>query len=144
MQNYAARVILRITKLANINTHLKSLHWLPVNVGSTCKIACLSYHCHNSAAPSYVIDMLQKRHHTPALAQTHTPCFFSLSLHSIRQHLAIAHFILHVLPGLPFHTVRYPPLLSSSKSRSNACLLRSVYKVLTFSFDHYSCQHKFL
>ena len=55
MQNYAARVILRISKSSNITTHLKSLHWFPV------KIACLCYHCHSSTAPSYVTDMLQRR-----------------------------------------------------------------------------------
>ena len=35
MQNYAARVILRLPKSSNITIHLKSLHWLPVKVRST-------------------------------------------------------------------------------------------------------------
>ena len=35
MQNYSARVILRLPKSSSITTHLKSLHWLPVNVRST-------------------------------------------------------------------------------------------------------------
>ena len=61
IQNYAARVILRLPKLSNITTHLKSLHWLPVKVRSTYKIACLCYHCHNNTAPSYVADMLHKK-----------------------------------------------------------------------------------
>ena len=61
LQNYAARVILRLPKSSNITTHLESLHWLPVNVRSTYKIACLCYHCHSSTAPSYVADMLQKK-----------------------------------------------------------------------------------
>ena len=61
IQNYAARVILRLPKSSSITTHLKSLHWLPVKVRSTYKIACLCYHCHSSTAPSYVTDMLQKK-----------------------------------------------------------------------------------
>ena len=91
IQNYAARVILRLPKTSNIATHLKSLHWLPVKVGSTYKIcffkaclcfcarisgitnaklfpnyithkiACLCYHCQSSTAPSYVTGMLQKK-----------------------------------------------------------------------------------
>ena len=61
IQNYAARVILRFPKSSNITTHLKSLHWLPVKVRSTYKIACLCYHCHSSTAPAYVADMLQKK-----------------------------------------------------------------------------------
>ena len=61
IQNYAARVILCIPKSANITTHLKSLHWLPVKVRRTYKIACLCYHCYSSTAPSYVTDMLQKK-----------------------------------------------------------------------------------
>ena len=59
--NYAARVILRLPKSSSITIHLKSLHWLPVKVRSTCKIACLCYHCHCSTAPSYVTDMLHRK-----------------------------------------------------------------------------------
>ena len=40
---------------------IKSLHWLPVKVRSTYKIACLCYHCHSSTAPSYVTDMLHRK-----------------------------------------------------------------------------------
>ena len=59
--SYAARVILRLPKSSSITTYLKSLHWHPVNVRSTYKIACLCYHCHSSTAPSYVADMLHKK-----------------------------------------------------------------------------------
>ena len=52
IQNYAARVILRLPESSKIITHFKSLHWLPVKVRSTYKIACLCYHCHSSTAPS--------------------------------------------------------------------------------------------
>ena len=58
IQNYAARVILRLPKSSNIATHLRSLHWLSVRVRSTYKVACLCYICHSSIAPSYVTDML--------------------------------------------------------------------------------------
>ena len=61
IQNYAARVILRLPLSSSITIPLKSLHWLPVKVRSTCKIACLCYHCHSSTAPSYVTDMLHKK-----------------------------------------------------------------------------------
>ena len=61
IRNNAARVILCLPKSSNITTHLKSLHWLPVKVRSTYKIACLCYHCHSSTAPSYVTDMLHKK-----------------------------------------------------------------------------------
>ena len=61
IQNYAARVILRLPMSSSITILFKSLHWLPVKVRSTCKIACLCYHCHSSTAPSYVTDMLHKK-----------------------------------------------------------------------------------
>ena len=61
IQNHAARVILRLPKSSSITIHIKSLHWLPVKVRSTYKIACLCYHCHSSTAPSYVADMQQKK-----------------------------------------------------------------------------------
>ena len=65
VHNYAARVILCLPKSSSITTQLKSLHWLPVKVRSTYKIACLCYHCHSSTAPLYVADMLhRKKSHT--------------------------------------------------------------------------------
>ena len=39
----------------------KSLHWFPVKVRRTYKLAYLRYHCHSSTATSYVTDMLQKK-----------------------------------------------------------------------------------
>ena len=114
IQNYAARVILRLPMSSSISIHLESLHWLPVKARSTYKIACLCYHCHSSTAPSYVTDMLHKKSHcTPAtLAPAHTPCLFSIDLHTVRQHLVIVHFLLLLLPsgtlfqmmsGVPHH-----------------------------------------
>ena len=61
IQNYTARVILRLPESSNITTHLKSLHWLPVNVRSTYKITCSCYHSHSSTAQSYVADVLHKK-----------------------------------------------------------------------------------
>ena len=37
IQNYSARVILRLPKSSSITTHLKSLHWLPVKVEAPTK-----------------------------------------------------------------------------------------------------------
>ena len=74
IQNYAARVTLRLPKSFSITTHLKSLHWLPVKVRSTYKISCLCYHCHRSTAPSYVAEMLHERpsltHNTRSISYT--------------------------------------------------------------------------
>ena len=61
MQNYAARVILRLQMSSSIAIHFKSLHWLPVRVRSTYKIACLCYLSHSSTAPSYVSNMLHRK-----------------------------------------------------------------------------------
>ena len=61
MQNYAARVMLLIQKSANIAIYLRSLHCLPVKVRSLYEMPSLCYHFHNSTAPSYVTDMLQKK-----------------------------------------------------------------------------------
>ena len=98
IQNYAARVILCLPKSSSVTTLLKSLHWLPVNVRSTYKIACLCCHCHSSTAPSYVADMRRNSHHIPAtLAPAHTPCLFSIDLHTLRRHLVTARFLLLLL-----------------------------------------------
>ena len=98
IQNYASRVILRRPKSSRITIHLKSLHWLPVKVRSTYKVACLCYHCHSSTAPSLSLACCIESHHTPAtLAPAHTPCLFSIDLHTVRQHLVIVHFLLLLL-----------------------------------------------
>ena len=113
IQNYATRVILRLPKSSSITIHLKSLHWFPVKVRSTYKIACLCYHCHSSTSPLYVTDMLHTNHCTSAtLAPAHTPCLFSIDLHTVRQHLVIVHFLLllllsgtlfQMMSGVPHH-----------------------------------------
>ena len=99
IQNYAARVILRLPMSSSITTYLESLHKLPVKVRSTYIIACLSYHCHCSILPSYVADMLQKKpsHTRNTRSNSYTPCLFSVDLHTARQHLVIVHFLLLLL-----------------------------------------------
>ena len=61
IQNYAARVILRLPESSCITINLKSIHWLRVKVRSTYKITCLCYHCHSSTAPSYVTGTLHRK-----------------------------------------------------------------------------------
>ena len=136
IQNYSARVIMRLPESSSITIHLKSLHWLPVNVRSTYKIACLCYHCHSSTAPSYVADMLHKKPlHTrnsrsssytmPLLngpahnKATHGDCSFSFASSSVWNYIP--------------NDVRCAPSLSSFKTRLKTCMFRSVYKVFTFS-----------
>ena len=84
IQNYAARVILRLPKSSSITIHLKSLHWLPVKVRSTYKIACLCYHCHSSTAPSYVTDMLHRKplHTRNTCSSTYTMHLLNRPAHS--------------------------------------------------------------
>ena len=111
--NYAARAILRLPKSSSITIHLKSLHWLPVKVRSTYKIACLCYHCHSSTAPSYVTGMLHRKPlHTRNTRSAHTPCLFSIDLHTVWQHLVIVHFrlllllsgtLFQMMSGVPHH-----------------------------------------
>ena len=127
IQNYAARVILRLPRSSSITIHLKSLHWLPVKVRSTYKIACLCYHCHSSTAPSYVTGMLHRKPlHTRNTAPAHTPCLFSIDLHTVRQHLVIVHFrLLLLLSGtICTNDVRCAQSLPSFKSRLKTYLFQ--------------------
>ena len=77
IQKYAARVILRLLMLSSISIHSNSLHWLPVKVRSTYKIACLRYHCNSSTATSYVTDML---HRKPLHTRNTRSCSYTLPL----------------------------------------------------------------
>ena len=130
-KNHSARVIFRILKLSNITTHLKSLNWLPVNVRSAYKIACLCYHCHSSTATSYVTDMLLKKqsHTRNTRSSSHTMPLLNrpaLSKATLGDR-SISFASSSVWISIP-NDARCAPSLSSSKSRLNTCLLRSVYK----------------
>ena len=127
IQNYAARVILRLPKSSSITTPLKSLHWLPVKVRSTYKIACLCYHCHCSTAPSYVTDTLQKM---PSHICNTRSSSYSMSLLNRPAHSKATHgdrSSSSVWNSIP-NDVRCAPSLSSSKSCLKTYLFCSAYK----------------
>ena len=131
IQNYAARVILRLPMSSSITIHLKSLHWLPVKVRITYKIACLCYHCHSSTAPSYVTDMLHKKplHTRKTRSSSYTMPPLNRPAHS-KATLGDRSFSFassSVWNSIP-NDVRCAPSLSSSKSRLKTYLFRSVYK----------------
>ena len=84
IQNYAAQVIFCLPTSSNITTDLESLHWLPVNVRSTYKIACLCSRCNCSTAPSYITDMLLKKpsHSRNTRSTSHTMPLLNRPAHS--------------------------------------------------------------
>ena len=131
MQNYAARVILRLPRSSSITTHLISLHWFPVQVRSTYKIACLCYLCHSNTASSYVDDMLQKNpSHT---RNTRTSSYTIPLLNRPAQSKAafgdrsFSFASSSIWNSIP-NDVRCAPSLSSFKSHLKTYLFRSVYK----------------
>ena len=131
IQNYAARVILRLPMSSSITTHLKSLHWLPVNVRSTYKIACLCYHCHSRTAPSDVADML---HEKPSHTRISRSSSYSMPLLNGPAHSkatiddrSFSFDSSSVWISIP-NDVRCAPSLSSFKSRWKTYLSCSVYK----------------
>ena len=125
-QNYAARVILRLPMSSSITTHLKSLHWLPVNVRSTYKIACLCYYCHSSTAHSYVTDMPHKKPlHTRNTRSS--SCTMRLLNSPAHSKATLGDRSFSVWNSIP-NDVRCAQSLSSVKSRLKTYLLRSVYK----------------
>ena len=127
---------MRLPRSSNITTILISLHWLPVKVRSTYKIACLCYHCHSTTAPSYVADMLQKK---PSLTRNTRSSSYTMPLHNRSAHSkvtlgdrSISFASSSVCNSIP-NDVRCVPSLSSSKSHLKTYLFCSVYKDLTFS-----------
>ena len=128
IQNYAARVILRLPKSSSITIHLNSLHWLPVKVRSTNKIACLC--CHSSAAPSYVTDMLHGKplHTRNTRSSSYTmpllnrPAYSKATLGD-RSFSFASSSVWNSIPN----DVRCAPSLSSFKSRLKTYLFRSAY-----------------
>ena len=137
IQDYAARVILCLPITSNITIHLKSIHWLPVKVRSTYKIACLCYHCHSSTAPSYVADMLHRKpsHTRNTRSSSYTMTLLNRLAHSraILGDRSFSFASSSVWNSIP-NDVRCAQSLSSCKSRLKANLLRSFYKDITFSW----------
>ena len=136
IQNYAARVILLLPMSSSITIHLESLHWLPVKIRSTYKIACLCYHCHSSTAPSYVTDMLHEKplHTRNTRSSLYTMPLLNRPAHS-KAALGDRSFSFassSVRNSIP-NDVRCAPSLSSFKSRLKTYLFRSVYKDWTVS-----------
>ena len=130
IQNYAARVILRLPMSCSITTHLKSLHWFTVKVRSTYKIACLCYHCHSSTAPSYVADMLHRKplQTRNTRSSSYTMPLLNRSAHS-KATLGDRSFSFassSVWNSIP-NDVRCASSLSSFKSRLKTYFIRSVY-----------------
>ena len=131
IQNYAARVILRLPMSSSITIHLKSLHWLPVKVRSTYKISCLCYHCHSSTAPSYVTDML---HRNPLHTRNTRSSSYNMPLLNRPAHskATLGDHSFSVASSSVWYSIpndfRCAPSPSSSKSRLKTYLFRSVYK----------------
>ena len=130
IQNYAARVILRLPRSSGITTHLKTLHWFPVKVKSTYKIACLCYHCHSSTAPSYVADMLHKKplHTRNTRSSSYTMPLLNRPAHSKATLGDRAFSLASSVWNSIQNDFRCAPSLSSFKSRLKTYLLCSVYK----------------
>ena len=130
-QNYAARVILCLPRSSSTTTHLKSLHWLPVKVRSTYKIACLCYNFHSSTAPSYVADMLHKNpsHTCITLSRSCTMPLLNRPAHSkaTLDDRSFSFASSSVWNSIP-NNVRRAPSLSSFKSRLKIYLFRSAHK----------------
>ena len=131
IQDYAARVILRLPKSSSITIQLKSLHWLPVNVRSTYKIACLCFHCHSSTAPSYVTEMLHiepsntfnTRSSSYTMPLLNRPALSKATLGDRSFSFASS----SVWNSIPID-VRCAPSLSSYESRLKTYLFRSVHE----------------
>ena len=130
IHNYAVRVIVCLPKYSNITTHLKSLHWHPVKVRSTYKIACLCYHCHSSTAPSCHRHAAEKAiTHRNTRSSSYTMPLLNRPAHS-KATLGDRSFSFassSVWNSIPID-VRCAPSLSSFKSRLKTYLFRSVYK----------------
>ena len=131
IQNYAARVILRLPMSSSIDIHLESFHWLPVKVRSTYKIACLCYHCHSSTASSYVAEMLHRKalHTRNTRSSACTMPLLNRPAHSKatlgdRSFSFASSSVWNAIPN----DVRCAPSLSSFKSRLKTYLFRSVYE----------------
>ena len=109
MQNYAARVTLRLPMSSSLTTHLKSLASCQSKKHFQNSLFVLPLPLHHHVSSTCCIES----HCTPAtLAPAHTPCLFPIDLHIVGQHLVIVHFLLllllsgtlfQMMLGMPHH-----------------------------------------
>ena len=144
IQNYAARVILQLPKTSSITIHIKSLHWLPVKMRSTYKIACLCYHCHSSTAPSYFTDMRHKEpsHTRITRSSSYTMPLLNRPAHSKatlgdRSFSFASSSVWNFIPN----DVRCAPSLSSFNSRLKTYLILFSLQRQNFIFDRCTYVH---
>lgn len=58
VQNYAARLILKVRYSDHITPHLHELHWLPVSARIQYKVSTVTYNCIASSCPDYLSSLL--------------------------------------------------------------------------------------
>ena len=86
--------------------------FLARNIHRCCrKVKQMAYAIYIRPTVNMSLTCCIKNHCTPAtLAPAHTPCLFSIDLHTVRQHLAIVHFLLLLLlSGTLFQTMSGVP-----------------------------------
>ena len=64
LQNYAARVICKVSKYDHITPILKELHWLPVQARIEYKLLTLTFKCVHDKAPTYLSELVLR--HVPS------------------------------------------------------------------------------
>ena len=129
---------MRIPKSANITTHLKLLHWLPVIVKSIYKVGCLCYHCHSSTAPSYITTK-NPSHSSYTRSSAHTMPHLNRPAHS-KATLGDRSYVFAIfMSGTLFQIVRCAPLLSSLKTCPKTYLFRTVHKYYLLCFCLSTC-----
>ena len=64
IQNWAAKVVLKMSKFDSSTEALKHLHWLPIKDRIDYKVLCLIFRCLDNSAPPYLSDLIKIRTHT--------------------------------------------------------------------------------
>ena len=90
VQNNAARLVLRVSKMDHISPHLASLHSLPVDSRIQYKLSSLCNYCLNLTAPDYLTELLRIYKPTRQLRlSSDTPI---LCIPTVRTH-SLGHFL---------------------------------------------------
>ena len=88
VQNNAAHLILRVSKMDHTSPHLASLHWLPIDLWMQYKLSFLRYNCLNSTASDYLTELLKiykPTHQLHSSSDTSILCIPTVCTHSFSQ-----------------------------------------------------------
>ena len=128
VQNNAARLVLRVSKMDHISPHLAALDWLSIDSWIQYRLSSLCYNCLNLTVPDYLTELL--RIYKPARQLRSSSDTSILCIPTVRTHLLGQRSFSYAAPTvwntLPYE-IRSSNTISSFKSSLKTYIFQQSY-----------------